>query len=209
MALRVRESVTVVRGHRPRNNTRAAGIGRGGREPAMLDRAVAHTAHIRTTGGRMVGLLLRLRWLAVVIAVCGALHSLAFTAMGVIRGYEGYRLIFRGPPWIGDESPGIYIAKSIDAFLLALVFFVFAIGVLTLFATQQESKGLEHIPAWMRVKSLSELKFLIWEAILAALVVASVESLVVPSHALTWTALIVPLALLILAAGLFLARKAR
>src|SRR6185503_19740995 len=87
MALRVREAVTVVRGHRPRNNTRAAGIGRGGREPAMLDRAVAHTAHIRTTGGRMVGLLLRLRWLGVVIAVCGALHSLAFTAMGVIRGY--------------------------------------------------------------------------------------------------------------------------
>jgi len=156
----------------------------------------------------MVKLLLNLRWLAVVIALCGALHSLAFVALGVIRGVQGYQLIFHGPPWSGEESPGIYIAKSIDAFLLALVFFVFSIGVLELFATQQESPGLERVPAWMRVKSLSELKFLIWEAILAALVVASVESLVVSSHEIRWTALIVPLALLILAMGLFLAKKA-
>ena len=156
----------------------------------------------------MVKLLLNPRWLAVVIALCGALHSLAFVALGVIRGVQGYQLIFHGPPWSGEESPGIYIAKSIDAFLLALVFFVFSIGVLELFASQQESPGLENVPAWMRVKSLSELKFLIWEAILAALVVASVESLVVSSHEIRWTALIVPLALLILAMGLFLAKKA-
>jgi uncharacterized membrane protein YqhA len=151
---------------------------------------------------------LNLRWLAVVIALCGALHSLAFVALGVIRGVQGYQLIFHGPPWSAEESPGIYIAKSIDAFLLALVFFVFSIGVLELFATQQESSGLERIPAWMRVKSLSDLKFLIWEAILAALVVASVEALVVSSHDIQWTALIVPIALLILAAGLYLAKKA-
>jgi uncharacterized membrane protein YqhA len=140
--------------------------------------------------------------------MCGALHAVAFVALGIIRGYQGYRLIFHGPPWSGDDAPGVFIAKSIDAFLLALVFFVFSIGVLELFATQQESSGLERIPAWMRVKSLSDLKFLIWEAILAALVVASVEALVVSSHDIQWTALIVPIALLILAAGLYLAKKA-
>lgn len=156
----------------------------------------------------MVALLLRLRWLAVVVALGGALHSIAFIGIGIVRGIEGYKLLFHGPPWTGDNAPGIYIARSIDAFLMALVFFVFSIGVLTLFATQNEAHGLENIPPWMRVKSLSELKFLIWEAILAALVVASVEGLVVSTHDLSWTALIVPIALLILAAGLFLARKA-
>jgi len=156
----------------------------------------------------MVGLLLRLRWLAVVVALFGALHSIAFIGIGIVRGYEGYRMLFHGPPWTGENAPGVQIARSIDAFLLAMVFFVFSIGVMTLFATQHESKGLESIPPWMRVKSLSELKFLIWEAILAALVVASAEGLVASSHELTWTALIVPVALLLLAAGLFLARKA-
>jgi uncharacterized membrane protein YqhA len=156
----------------------------------------------------MIKLLLKLRWLAVVVAVCGALHAVAFVALGIIRGYQGYRLIFHGPPWSGDDAPGVFIAKSIDAFLLALVFFVFSIGVLELFAFQNQVRGTEQTPEWMRVKSLSDLKFLIWEAILAALVVASVESLVVSAHELRWTALIVPIALLILSAGLFLAKKA-
>jgi uncharacterized membrane protein YqhA len=156
----------------------------------------------------MIKLLLKLRWLAVVVAMCGALHAVAFVALGIIRGYQGYRLIFHGPPWSGDDAPGVFIAKSIDAFLLALVFFVFSIGVLELFAFQNQVRGTEQTPEWMRVKSLSDLKFLIWEAILAALVVASVESLVVSAHELRWTALIVPIALLILSAGLFLAKKA-
>ena len=156
----------------------------------------------------MVNWLLKLRWLAVIIAFFGALHAIAFVVLGAIRGFEGYRLIFRGPPWSGEETPGIYIARSIDTFLLALVFLVFSIGVLELFSAHNDDRALERVPAWMRVKSLAELKFIIWEAILVALVVASVEGLVAAGHQLTWTALIVPIALLILSAGLYLAKKA-
>jgi uncharacterized membrane protein YqhA len=156
----------------------------------------------------MVNWLLKLRWLAVVIAFFGALHAIAFVALGVIRGFEGYRLLFHGPPWSGEETPGIYIARSIDTFLLALVFLVFSIGVLELFAAHNDDRGLERVPPWMRVKSLAELKFIIWEAILVALVVASVEGLIASPHDPRWTALVVPIALLILALGLFLAKKA-
>ena len=156
----------------------------------------------------MVNWLLKLRWLAVIIAFFGALHAIAFVVLGAIRGFEGYRLIFRGPPWSGEETPGIYIARSIDTFLLALVFLVFSIGVIELFVAHHDDRALERVPAWMRVKSLSELKFLIWEAILVALVVASVESLVAAGHQPEWTALVLPVALLILSAGLFLAKKA-
>lgn len=156
----------------------------------------------------MVNWLLKLRWLAVIIAFFGALHAIAFVVLGAIRGFEGYRLIFRGPPWSGEETPGLYIARSIDTFLLAMVFLVFSIGVLELFAAHNDDRGLERVPAWMRVKTLAELKFIIWEAILVALVVASVEGLVAAGHQLTWTALIVPIALLILSAGLYLTKKA-
>ena len=156
----------------------------------------------------MVRWLLKLRYLSIVVAICSALHSLAFIAIGVLRGFQGYRLIIQGPPWSGEEAPGVLIAKSIDAFLLAMVFFVFSIGVIELFASRNTSESLEEIPAWMRVRSLSELKFLIWEAILVALVVASVEGLIVSAHDLSWSALIVPIALLILSAGLYLAKKA-
>jgi len=41
----------------------------------------------------MVNWLLKLRWLAVVIAFFGALHAIAFVVLGAIRGIEGYRLL--------------------------------------------------------------------------------------------------------------------
>jgi uncharacterized membrane protein YqhA len=125
-----------------------------------------------------------------------------------VRGFVGYQLIFQGPPWEGDRAPGVHLARSIDAFLLAMVFFVFAIGVSALFLAKTSTTTLETVPEWMRVRNLSELKFLIWEAILAALVVASVESFVASGHELAWTTLILPIAILILALGLFLARQA-
>jgi uncharacterized membrane protein YqhA len=159
--------------------------------------------------GYMVGLILQMRWLAVVIAFFSALHSVAFIAIGVMRGLEGYYLILQGPPWDGERSPGVQLARSVDAFLLAMVFFVFSIGVLALFLAQQSGSSLDSVPEWMRVRNLSELKFLIWEAILAALVVASVEGFVASGHSVTWEALILPLGILILALGLFLARRAQ
>jgi uncharacterized membrane protein YqhA len=155
----------------------------------------------------MVGLILKLRWLAVVIAFFSALHAVAFIVIGIVRGIMGYRMILEGPPWDGDHAPGVYLARSVDSFLLAMVFFVFAIGVYALFLARA-NPGLEAVPEWMRVRNLSELKFLIWEAILVALVVASVESFVAAGQELTWTALILPIGILILALGLFLARRA-
>jgi uncharacterized membrane protein YqhA len=154
----------------------------------------------------MVGLILRLRWLAVVIALFSALHAVAFVAIGIVRGIQGYRLILAGPPWDGEQSPGVHLARSVDAFLLAMVFFVFAIGVSALFLARGGNTALDLVPEWMRVKNLSELKFLIWEAILVALVVASVEGFVSSAHELSWNVLILPVGILILASGLFLAR---
>jgi uncharacterized membrane protein YqhA len=156
----------------------------------------------------MVASLLRLRWIAVVVALSCALESLALVAVGVIRGFEGYRSLFAGPPYVGEISPGVFFAKSLDAFLVAMVFFVFSIGMTTLFLVRPGTHALELIPEWMRVKSLSELKFVLWEAILVTLVVATVESLVVNAQDLAWTALILPITILILALGLYLSRKA-
>jgi uncharacterized membrane protein YqhA len=154
----------------------------------------------------MVRFLLKQRWLAVVVALFSAIHALAFIVIGVIRGVEGYRMIFQAAAGL-EAAPGVQLARSIDAFLLAMVFFVFSIGITTLFVAPAGSAAVEAVPEWMRVKNLAELKFLIWEAILAALVVASVESFVGSHHELGWNALVLPLAILILAAGLYLARR--
>jgi hypothetical protein len=79
--------------------------------------------------------------------------------------------------------------------------------VTELFVIRADNPALAQVPEWMRVKSLTELKFLLWEVLLVTLVVASVESLVVTAHGLTWTALIPPGATLTLAVGLYFSRK--
>jgi uncharacterized membrane protein YqhA len=156
----------------------------------------------------MMRLLLQLRWLAVLIALFSALNAVAMVAVGVARAISAYGVIFEGPPWTGEHRPGTMLAESIDAFLVAMVFVVFSIGTTTLFLVRDE-RALESVPAWMRVHDLAELKFLVWEAILAAMVVASVAGEFGVEGGRSWTMLVLPVATLILAAGLFLTRRSR
>jgi len=155
----------------------------------------------------MIRLLLQLRWLAVAIALFSALNAVAMVVVGVVRAVSAYVVIFEGPPLTDEHRPGLMLAESIDAFLIAMVFVVFSIGTTTLFLVRNE-RALESVPAWMRVQDLAELKFLVWEAILAALVVASVAEVGVARER-SWTMLVLPVATLILAAGLYLTRRSR
>ena len=59
----------------------------------------------------------------------------------------------------------------------------------------------------MRVKSLSELKLLLWEAILAALVVATASAIVSGLPHLEWRHLVLPAAVLVLSLGYFLLKR--
>ena len=156
----------------------------------------------------MMRLLLQLRWIAVLIALFSALNAVAMVVVGMARAISAYVVIFEGPPWTGEHRPGAMLAESIDAFLIAMVFVVFSIGTTTLFLVRNE-RALESVPAWMRVHDLAELKFLVWEAILAALVVASVAGELGVVGERSWTMLVLPVATLILAAGLYLTRRSR
>lgn len=165
---------------------------------------------IERLGGEaaMIRLLLQLRWLGVAIALFSGLNAIAMVVVGVSRAVSAYTVILEGPPWTDERRPGAMLAESTDAFLIAMVFVVFSIGTLTLLLVRNEST-LESIPAWMRVRDLAELKFLVWEAILAALVVASVAGEVGVTGERSWTMLVLPVATLILAAGLYLTRRSR
>jgi len=157
----------------------------------------------------MIRLLLKLRWLAAVIAVFAALDALAMMAVAVVRSLEAYQLILGGPPWEGEHRPGVRLVESIDAFLISMVFLVFSIGVTTLFLAREGDRAVESMPAWIRVHDLAELKFLVWEAILAALVVATASAVTVATGPASWTALILPATVLLLAVALFLTRRSR
>jgi uncharacterized membrane protein YqhA len=155
-----------------------------------------------------VGLILKARYLATVVVVVLLVHAIGLLALGVFRAVEAYQLLASGREWAGSERPGIHIAESVDALLFSLVLVVLASGTASLFLRPSDREVDPRVPVWMRVQSISELKALLWEAILMVLVVATLTSLVAHIENLHWGLLILPAAILLLSLSLFLARRA-
>jgi len=152
-------------------------------------------------------MMIRIRFLAVAVVILLSFHALALLAIGGARTYQAVQLFLQGPPWDGADRPGIHIAESVDALLFALVLLVLAIGTSTLFLSSASGRENESIPAWMRVKSLTELKMLLWEGILLTMVVAAMTDIMTNIRNLTLFTLILPGSILILSVSYFLLKK--
>ena len=155
-----------------------------------------------------IGLILKFRYLAAVAVLVLMVHTVGLLALGVYRAYEAYDLMTSGREWSGLDRPGIRIAESVDALLFALALIVLACGTASLFLRPGGREIDPRVPAWMRVESISELKALLWEAILVVLVVGSLTSLVAHPDHLHWELLVQPVAILLLSVSLFFARRA-
>ena len=65
------------------------------------------------------------------------------------------------------------------------------------------------MPVWLRIQSIGELKVLLWETVLTTLLIASLPVLVAGLVGqLSWSVLIIPAAILLLALSLFFMKKA-
>ena len=151
--------------------------------------------------------LLRIRYLAAIVALVFAVHAVGFLALGLVRGYHAYALL-AGAEGAGVEGrPGIHFAESVDALLFSLVLLVLALGTATLFLARPGTDDEKSLPEWMRVKSLTELKLLLWEAILATLVVTAATNVIGAMPTVEWKQLVLPAAILVLSVSYFLLKK--
>lgn len=149
--------------------------------------------------------LLKIRYLAVVIVILAVLHALAFLAMGTKDAFRGYKhLIFE------DEGsrPGLELLHSLDFLFVSLVLIVLALGIARLFLLEPGSGQIAHLPEWLRIESISELKVLLWETILTSLLIIGLSDITEGIlERLDWSVLLTPAAILILALSLFFMKK--
>lgn len=99
----------------------------------------------------------------------------------------------------------IGLLHAIDAFLVAIVFFVMALGLFVLFNYSDSALPVS-LPDWLRVKNFTQLKIILWEAILTTLVVSWLASLVetkISGGAYDLRSLIIPGGILLIALSLF------
>jgi uncharacterized membrane protein YqhA len=148
------------------------------------------------------------QYLTLVIVLFTTINSLAFIAVGVIESFHGFKGILTGKMHT-DERPGLMILESLDMFLIALVFIVFSIGIIMLFLPNTGDKIRGHVPKWMNIHTFMELKLILWEAILTALIVFFVGDVVKQADEghFRWEMLLIPCAILILSISIFVLRK--
>jgi|26BtaG_2_1085354.scaffolds.fasta_scaffold00001_389 uncharacterized membrane protein YqhA len=147
---------------------------------------------------------LLLRITILIICVFTFLNALVFVGMAVHRSIHAYVLVFSGRI---DERPGIDLAEALDGFLLAMVFIIFAIGIGKLFVP--ESKLLKNIQlSWLNPKSFSDLKAILWEAVLTTLVVLFGTAIFHELDNLSWNLLVIPAAILLIAIALRMMKSA-
>lgn len=155
--------------------------------------------------------LLKIRYVAAVVVVLAVLHALCFLVMGARTAVEAYHHVLTGGPEGAAVRPGLELLHSLDFLLVALVLIILALGVAKLFLLRPGALAgrRSSLPSWLDVDSFGELKLLLWETILVALLVVALSSLTAGlSSELRWNALVLPAAILLLAVSLFCVKRA-
>jgi uncharacterized membrane protein YqhA len=151
--------------------------------------------------------LLKVRFLAVVVVVLAILHAVAFLYMGTHLAVQSYWHILTDQGGSGGERPGLELLHSLDSLLVALVMMILAVGVAKLFLLPHHEER-PSLPKWLDINTFSDLKYLLWETILLALMVVGLSTMFTGTRQLTWSALVIPAAILLLALSLFLMKRA-
>jgi uncharacterized membrane protein YqhA len=123
------------------------------------------------------------------------LNSLFFVGIGVYKSAHAYILIAQGRL---EERPGVFIAESLDSFLMALFFLIFGMGISKLFLPNKILIKEYDLP-WLKVGNFSELKFIMWEVLLTTLCVFFTTQAIIKSEHLDWSILALPASILLLA----------
>jgi uncharacterized membrane protein YqhA len=156
-------------------------------------------------GGNFFEHLLKARYFAAVVVLVSILHALTFLIMGTRIAFKTYWHVLRGAPPEGKVGPGVELLHSLDYLLISLVLMILALAVAKLFLFPRSSS----VPAWLDIDSFSDLKYLLWETILTALLIIGLSLLATGMNdRLTWSALIIPAAILVLSISLYFMKRA-
>jgi uncharacterized membrane protein YqhA len=154
--------------------------------------------------------LLKIRYVAVVVVVLGIAHSVMFLIMGAQLAVKTYWQVLTGRAVGGLERPGLELLHSLDLLLIGLVIMILAVGVAKLFLLPRGAAAptKSPLPTWLNIETFSDLKILLWETILTALLIVALTTLASGIfERLDWSALALPSAIFVLALSLYFMRK--
>ncbi len=150
-----------------------------------------------------------LRAIIRIIAILVFVAGVALVMLGIVDMVMAFSHI--GDTDIHD-LPGILavgLLKGVDMFLVAIVFFVFSMGVLIIFSDPDTPLPIR-LPEWLRLKNFMQLKVILWEAILTTMVISFLAGLAeqrLGGQPVTVMHLVIPGCILIISMSLFFLKK--
>ena len=162
----------------------------------------------------MFAQFLRLRYISIIAVVSLFAGAALLFLAELVRTITAFLILLPGYAAIhGYDSISEHLTESslssvaliqaVDAFLFALVLLIFSYGIYILFVASLSAEELQKLPRWMQIASVNELKTTLIQVIIVILTVNVLEHVIITgSEALTWSTLIIPFAILCLAASL-------
>ena len=133
------------------------------------------------------------------VAVVGA------TVGACLMFWEGGAEIWTAVSHLGSSEHKSVVAgvmEATDKFLFGVILVIFAFSITFGFVFELSQDELKALPDWMRLSGIKELKYIFFEVILVYLVVDYVTDIAESEDHAHWESLIMPAAILLLAAAL-------
>ena len=149
------------------------------------------------------------RYVSLITVFGSLLGSILMFIIGITKVYTAYIAYFlKFSPSTdlgqlkGSDLATAYLIKSFDAFLIALVLFIFAYGVYWIFVFQETEETESDPLKSIRITNISQLKKILAEVIIIILFVKFLEIALVNLNNLRWELLILPGSILLLSISL-------
>lgn len=144
-------------------------------------------------------------WIAIIGSLLG---SLLLFVVGALKTLNAFRVVLFD--YIPKDKAHLhtadiattYLIKSLDTFLIALVLFIFAHGVYTLFISNKKYDDGKGVLKWIKTPNIGHLKNVLAEVIVIILFVKFLEVVFVNIDNLKWEIVILPISIVLLALGL-------
>lgn len=148
------------------------------------------------------------RYISWIAIICSLLGSLLLFIVGALKTFNAFRVVLFD--YIPKDKAHLhtadiattYLIKSLDTFLIALVLFIFAHGVYTLFISNKKYDDGKNVLKWIRTPNIGHLKNVLAEVIVIILFVKFLEVVFVNIDNLKWEIVILPISIVLLALGL-------
>lgn len=154
----------------------------------------------------MIQQLIKSRYFFLIGVLFVLLNSFVFLVGSIVKSIEGYRLLIIHGLHHPEHRPGVALLEGLDMFLISMVFFILAIGVMRIFVYSHQEDN--DVPKWLQFRGFIDLKALLWESVVVTLVVFAFTQVIAKGNMSLEESIRLPLVILILSLSLFIIKKA-